>query len=208
MNFYKRFVPQCATILLPLKALLKGSRPLSTAVLWSFTTEQAFNRAKCDLANVTLLSHPQYDTITNIVVNASEVGVGAILQQLIGVVWKPITFFLRQLRPAEQRYSTLGRELLAIHKNTTFSTFSTRYAVFFYSRIASLSNTPCKVAKADIQLCETRHLACITEFTTNIRHIKGVVNHVADTLSRCVLVSCGISFPPAVDIDVISTEQR
>ena len=47
--------------------------------------------------------------------DASDTAVGAVLQQQINGEWKPIAFFSKRLKPAETRYSTFDRELLAIY---------------------------------------------------------------------------------------------
>ena len=51
----------------------------------------------------------------NIMTDASNVAVGAVLQQQTDDEWKPITFFSRRIKPAETRYSTFDHELLAMY---------------------------------------------------------------------------------------------
>ena len=48
-------------------------------------------------------------------VDASDVAVGGVLQQLVDNKWEPIAFFSKRLQPAEVKYSTFGRELLAAY---------------------------------------------------------------------------------------------
>ena len=67
------------------------------------------------LAQATLLVHPKPEAPTNIVTDASDVAVGAVLQQLIDGEWCPIAYFLKKLKPAETRYSAFDRELLAVY---------------------------------------------------------------------------------------------
>ena len=52
---------------------------------------------------------------TRVRVDASDVAVGAVLQQYGENQWLPLGFFSQKLNPAETRYSTFGRELLAIY---------------------------------------------------------------------------------------------
>ncbi len=40
---------------------------------------------------------------------------GPVLQQSINGTWRPISFFSRKLTPAETRYITFDRELLAVY---------------------------------------------------------------------------------------------
>ncbi len=49
------------------------------------------------------------------VCDASDIAVGAVLQQLIDDVWCPISYFSKKLKPSETRYSTFDRELLAMY---------------------------------------------------------------------------------------------
>lgn len=68
-----------------------------------------------EFAKATLLSYPQQDAPTSLMTDASDNAVGAVLQQYIRGSWHPIAFYSRKLRPAETRYSTFDRELLAVY---------------------------------------------------------------------------------------------
>ena len=67
------------------------------------------------MASATLLYHPKMDAPTSIMTDASDMAIGAVLQQFDDGIWKPISYFSRKLSPAESRYSTFDRELLAIY---------------------------------------------------------------------------------------------
>ena len=67
------------------------------------------------LANATLLSHPVLNVPASVMADASDVTVVSVLQQFIQDKWYPIAYFSRKLKPAETRYSTFDRELLAIY---------------------------------------------------------------------------------------------
>ena len=47
--------------------------------------------------------------------DASDMAVGAVLQQHIQGTWHPISFFSHKMTPAETRYSTFDQELLAVY---------------------------------------------------------------------------------------------
>ena len=111
VNFYHRFLPHCAELMLPLHSLLKGK---SRSITWTDTATASFNATKEALAKATLLSYPSPNAPTCLMTNASDTAVGAVLQQNIKGTWKPISFFSRKLNPAETRYSTFDRELLAV----------------------------------------------------------------------------------------------
>ena len=53
------------------------------------------------LANATVLSHPKPDTPTNIVTDATDIAVGAVVQQFINHCRCPIAYFSNKLQPAK-----------------------------------------------------------------------------------------------------------
>ena len=91
---------------------------------WNEESLQAFSTIKQAIANVSLLSHPHANAPMNIMTDASDIAIRAVLQQQIKDEWKPIAFFSRREKPAETRYSTFDRELLTIYLAIKyFSTF-------------------------------------------------------------------------------------
>ena len=52
--------------------------------------------------------------------DASNVGVGGVLQQCVDETWQPLSSFSEGLQPAETRYSTFGRELLALYLSINY----------------------------------------------------------------------------------------
>ena len=115
INFYRRFIPNCATTLQPLNNLIKHTKKPSDDPGWSDTTTTAFADIKNALANASLLFHPFPDAPTAVMTDASDVAVGAVLQQYVNGKWCPLSFFSKALKPAEMKYSTYDRELLAIY---------------------------------------------------------------------------------------------
>ena len=115
MNFYRRFLPSCAATLQPLTQLLTHPKDGSAPLEWTEDAVSAFNKTKEALADATLLTHPKPNAPTCLMTDASDTAVGAALQQFIGNSWQPIAFFSKKLKPAETRYSTFDRELLAIY---------------------------------------------------------------------------------------------
>ena len=112
VNFYHRFLPHCADLMQPLHSLLKGK---SQSLTWTDEATTAFHATKQALANASLLAYPSLDAPTCLMTDASDTAVGAVLQQNINGAWKPISFFSRKMTPAETRYSTFDRELLAVY---------------------------------------------------------------------------------------------
>ena len=56
---------------------------IARVLLWDESTSAAFIQIKQALASVMLLTHPKPDALTNIMTDASDIAVGAALQQFI-----------------------------------------------------------------------------------------------------------------------------
>ena len=125
VNFYHHFIPRCAHILQPLNGLLFST---GTRLHWTPHAIDAFNSIKETLTQATLLSHP----LCAIMTNASDVAVGAVLQQFIDGSWKPISYFSRKLTPPETRYSTFNWELLAIYLAVRHFRYYVEGQTFYY----------------------------------------------------------------------------
>ena len=106
INFYYRFVPECARILQPRNNLLAAVTKRNANLPWTEHHTSAFRTIKEALANASLLHHPHPDAPTCIATDASDVTVGAVLQQHIGSHWCALAYFFRKLTATERKYST------------------------------------------------------------------------------------------------------
>ena len=184
INFYHRFVTRCAHTLQPLNALLSGSRGPAQQLVWAEEAVAAFTQAKEALASASLLNHPKPSAPTCIVTDASDTAVGAVLQQCIGGVWCPISYFSKKLKPPETRYSTFDRELLAVYlaikhfqhfvEGREFHVLTDHKPLTYALGVRADRHSPRQI----------RHLDFISQFTSDIRHVKGSENAAADALSR------------------------
>jgi Reverse transcriptase (RNA-dependent DNA polymerase)/RNase H-like domain found in reverse transcriptase/Integrase core domain/Integrase zinc binding domain len=181
INFYRRFLPGIAGTLRPLTDLLKGS-PKSLA--WSAEAGAAFQGAKLALVNAVSLSHPAPNATISLVTDASDSHVGGVLQQLEDGGWRPLAFFSRKLSPAESKYSTFDRELLGTYAAVRHFRFLLEGRKFHvltdHKPMVAAMHRVSPPWSARVQ----RHLAYISEFTTDIRYTPGKDNVVADSLSR------------------------
>ena len=112
-NFYRRFICGFSTSAAPLTSLLKGKpRRLSPTP----EAEVAFEKLKQSFTTAPILQLPDPALPFIVEVDASEVGVGAVLYQRSGDPAKlhPCAFFSRKLSPAEHNYDVGDRELLAV----------------------------------------------------------------------------------------------
>jgi len=181
LNFYNRFVPSAAQIMKPLTDATKGP---DKQFNWTSNCQAAFEKAKVALAKATMLVHPKAEAPICLSTDASDQAIGAALEQFIDNEWKPIAFFSKKLRPPETRYSTFDRELLAIYLAIRhFRYFLEGQAFHIYTDHKPLTFA---LQKQSDQWTprQSRHLSFIAEFTSDLRHIAGKENVVADTLSR------------------------
>lgn len=92
LNFYRRFIPNAAVHQAPLNALLTGSYKGSHPVNFNQEEKDAFERCKTGLCNAALLAHPDALAKLCIVTDASDVAMGAVLQQRKRGEWDPSHF--------------------------------------------------------------------------------------------------------------------
>ncbi|KAL0154206.1 hypothetical protein M9458_050460, partial [Cirrhinus mrigala] len=111
-NFYRRFIRGFSSTAAPLTALTRPSRGE-----FQLTPEavQAFNTLCHQFTTAPVLTHPDPLKPFVVEVDASDVGVGAVLSQR-GPDEKlhPCSFFSRKFNSTQQRYGVGDRELLAI----------------------------------------------------------------------------------------------
>lgn len=184
-NYYHRFLPNAAKLQAPLNALATTCKKKDkTPILWTDSLKQTFEDIKSLLKNATLLVFPIPDSPISLMTDASDISIGAVVQQFASTCWQPLAFFSRKLSPAETRYSVYDRELLAAYEaikhfrhyieGRTFALYTDHKPLTFAFR-----QKPEKASPRQL-----RHLDLISQFTTDIRYINGVDNVVADTLSR------------------------
>ena len=174
VNFYRRFIPNGATPLQPLNQLL--SRSTSRTLDWNDAALKAFDDVKDALAQATLLVHPESGAQTCIMTDTSEVAVGAVLQQFINGQWQPLGYFSKSLQPAETRYSAFDRELLAVYlaiKHFSYFIEGRQFYVLTDHKplTFALSNKPDRYSPR-----QSRHLDLISQYTSDIRHVRGSDN--------------------------------
>ena len=192
VNYYHRFIPQCAAKLTPLNNVLTAANDGHTRLSsksnfelkWDENAESAFSVSKRILANATLLVHPDPMAQLNITCDASDVAVGGVLQQYLNGMWQPLLFFSKKLSPAETRYSAFDRELLAVYATIKHFRHNLEGRNFFVNTDHKPLTFVMSAVTERPSLRQTRHLAFIAEFTTDIRYVKGETNFVAHVLSR------------------------
>jgi hypothetical protein len=119
-------------------------------------------------------------------VDASADHVGPALQQRWSAAadWQLPSFFSKKLEPAQMRYSAFDRELFACVAGIRHFRYMIEGCPFtIYTDHKPLTFALGKVSEPWTAM-QSRQLSYVAEFTTDIRHILGSENIVADTLSR------------------------
>ena len=112
-GYYRKFIPDYASIAVPLTELTRKSAPCT--ITWNAECEKAFQKLKDLLCCSPVLSSPDFNREFVLQTDASEFGVAAVLSQYDkNNEDHPIAYFSRKLLPREQRYSTVEKECLAI----------------------------------------------------------------------------------------------
>jgi hypothetical protein len=109
VNFYRRFLPNCAQVLHPLTNLLKGG---PRTLQWTATAQESFQKVRRLLAAAVPPQQPSPTAELSFATDASDTPIGGAMQQKSGNHWRPLGFFSRKLTDTESRYSTFDRKLL------------------------------------------------------------------------------------------------
>ncbi len=111
-NFYRRFIQGFSQIALPLTNLTSTRQRFC----WSEQALEAFEKLKSRFVSAPILKNPDPSRQYIVEVDASEVGVGAILSQRSPSDNKvhPCAFFSHRLTPSERNYDIGNKELLAV----------------------------------------------------------------------------------------------
>ena len=210
LNFYKRFIPGAATLLSPLYDATAGASSksqLQREVEWTTPMIRAFREAKTRLANAALLAHFVPGAEMALTTDASDFAVGAVLEQKVAGSWRPLAFYSSRFKPsrtetsrpmqlADAQRSATERELLAAYRAVLhFQHILEGRPFTLFTDHRPLIGMMAKATEPKSAM-QARHLALISSYTTDIRHIEGKVNAVADALSRIEIdeISLGVDY--------------
>jgi hypothetical protein len=134
--------------------------------------DSAFSAAKQALLYATQLAHPTEGTI---VVDASVTHMGTYLHQQLHIrkVWQLLCFFSKKL-------DTARRSTLLLTRSSFPATRSSDFCRFRGPKSAPLGS----VAHDTWSAHQCRQLSYVAEFTSDLLHIAGAANVVADIIYR------------------------
>ena len=185
VNYHRDFLPGLAGLLTPLYALTKPGAEFK----WTEECEKIFCQLKERLSTTPLLAYPNNEDPYILDTDASDLSVGAALYQVQEGKERPISFASFSLTPAQQKYCTTRKELLAI------VVFTRRFRHYLLGRHFTIRTDHgsltwlCKFKNLCGQL--GRWLEELSQYDMAIVHRPGAKHINADSLSR---------IPPSVPI--------
>jgi len=110
VGFSSRFIPDFATKAEPLRVLCRKDENF----LWGKAQEEAFKTRKEDMAWASMLANFDQGAPTEVIADASPVGLGAVLVQKVDGERRVVCYATRSLSDIERRYSPAEKEALAL----------------------------------------------------------------------------------------------
>ncbi len=186
INFYRRFIPGCATLAAPLNSLTADKTPLPI----NLSADE---------------SHPIPNAPLSIMVDASTTVAGAALYQQRDTKRQPLAYFSKFFSPTEQRCSTFGREILAAYFAVRhFKHYAEGSHVAVYTDhlplVSALRNHSNRYTEREI-----RQVDFLPQFDLEFRHVKCAENEVVDTFSRISISSFLLA--QSVDYEALAQAQ-
>ena len=171
VNYYRDMWIKRSEILAPLTQLVSNTRKWQ----WTDAQQNAFDKMKQIMSKEVLLSYPDFSQPFDLHTDASHTQLGAVLSQNN----QPIAFYSRKLNPAQTRYTTTERELLAIVETLKeFRNILLGFKVRIYTDHKNLTYAQFNTERV------MRWRLILEEYGPEIIYLPGHLNTVADALSR------------------------
>nr|XP_016437357.1 PREDICTED: uncharacterized protein LOC107763378 [Nicotiana tabacum] len=155
--------------------------------------KKAFDFLKEQLTNAPIVVSPDWRQPFEIMCDASDIAVGAILGQKKNKIFKPIYYASRTLKEAQMNYATTEKELLVVvFAFDKFRSYLIGTKVTVFIDHAALKYL---LTKKDARPRLLRWILLLQEFDLEIKDRKGSENQVADHLSR-------LENPPTEILDI------
>lgn len=185
LNYYSKFIPMFSVPLKPLYFLSKGSNNF----VWLKEHQDCFELSKRLLLSSQVIVHYNPELPIYVSCDASSYGVGAVLSHKVKGVEKPILFASSTLSQAEQKYSKIEREALAI----MFAVRIFHKYIFGRKFILVTDHKPLQFIFGDNKSISvtsaarvTRWALILASYEYRIEYRKGSLLANADALSRLV----------------------
>ncbi|GJW93395.1 reverse transcriptase domain-containing protein [Tanacetum coccineum] len=177
-GFYRRFIQDFSKIARPMTRLLEKDTPF----IFSKECVKSFNILKKKLTEALILVAPDWDLPFEIMCDASDFAVGAVLGQRKTKHFQPIHYASKTMTDAQAHYTTTEKELLAVvYAFEKFRPYLVLSKTIVYTDHSALKYL---LAKQDAKPRLLRWILLLQEFDVIIRDKKRAENLAADHLSR------------------------
>ncbi|KAK1651394.1 hypothetical protein QYE76_069199 [Lolium multiflorum] len=196
-GFYRRFIKDFSKISKPLTNLLQKDVPF----VFDDDCKEAFETLKKALTTAPIVEPPDWNLPFEIMCDASDFAVGAVLGQRVGKKLNVIHYASKTLDAAQRNYATTEKELLAIvFACDKFRSYIVDSKVTIHTDHAAIRDL---MTKKDAKPRLIRWVLLLQEFDLHIVDRKGADNPVADNLSRLE----NIAYDPVPVNDSFPNEQ-
>jgi len=176
--FYKRFIKDFSVISKPLCNLITKENVFE----WTEQCEKAFVKLKSLLTSASIIQPPDWSLPFEIMYNASNYVMGAILGQRKDKKPYVIYYASKTLNNAQMNYTTIEKELLAVvFACEKFRSYLVSSPVVVFSDHATLKYL---LSKKDSKARMVRWILLLQELDITIKDKKGTKNIVTDHLTR------------------------
>nr|GEX46097.1 reverse transcriptase domain-containing protein [Tanacetum cinerariifolium] len=171
-GFYRRFIKDFSKISRPMTHLLEKNAPF----VFSDDCVQAFRTLKEKLTEAPILIAPNWDQPFELMCDASDFAVEAVLGQRIEKHFRPIHYASKMITETESNYTTTEKEMLAVvYAFEKFRSYLIMNKSIVYTDL---------FAKKDAKARLLRWILLLQEFDFKVVDTKGAKNYAADHLSR------------------------
>ncbi|GJR84672.1 reverse transcriptase domain-containing protein [Tanacetum coccineum] len=176
-GFYRRFIQDFSKIARPMTHLLERTLHY---FFWKSVSDSLPLKRK--LTEAPILIAPDWDLPFELMCDASDFAIGAVLGQRKNKHFQPIHYASKTMNEAQTHYTTTEKELLAVvyafEKFRSYLVMSKSIVYTDHSAIKYL------FAKKDAKARLMRWILLLQEFDIDVRDKKGAENLAADHLSR------------------------
>ena len=177
-GFYRRFIRDFSKIARPLCRLLEKD----TKFYFDESYHNAFEEIKSKLVEAPIMEKPDWNREFEIMCDASDFAMGAVLGQKDEKVFKAIYYASKTFNEAQEKYSSTEKEMLAIvFACEKFRPYILGSHVVIHTDHASIKYL---MAKKEAKPRLIRWVLLLQEFDLEIKDKKGCDNVIADHLSR------------------------